>query len=51
MQPQNYAGYATDASGLPLGVSTPPPGYPVQMVPGVPPHLQPYAMQQQQQQP
>jgi len=49
-QPQQYAGYATDASGLPLGVSTPPPGYPVQMVPGVPPHLQPYAMQQQQQQ-
>ncbi|MBV8756584.1 MAG: serine/threonine protein kinase [Deltaproteobacteria bacterium] len=50
-QPINgYAGYATDASGLPLGAPTPPPGYPVQMVPGVPPHLQPYAMQQQQQQ-
>ena len=47
-QPQPVNGYAMDASGLPLGVPTPPPGYPVQMVPGVPPHLQPYAMQQQQ---
>jgi hypothetical protein len=38
-------GYAPNAMSAP----TPPPGYPVQMVPGVPPHLQPYAMQQQQQ--
>jgi hypothetical protein len=34
-----------DSSGLPL--TTPPPGTAAQMVPGVPPHLQPYAMQQQ----
>jgi hypothetical protein len=37
-------GYAMDSSGLPL--TTPPPGISAQMVPGVPPHLQPYAMQQ-----
>jgi serine/threonine protein kinase len=43
--PYNGQPYATDASGLPLAVVTPPPGTPVQMVPGVPPHLQPYAMQ------
>ena len=47
-QQQQYNGYATDASGLPLGMPTPPTGHPVQMVPGVPPHLQPYAMQPQQ---
>jgi serine/threonine protein kinase len=45
-QGQPVNGYAMDASGLPIGAPTPPPGYPVQMVPGVPPHLQPYAMQQ-----
>ena len=33
-----------DASGLPL--TTPPPGAPAQMIPGIPSHLQPYAMQQ-----
>jgi hypothetical protein len=44
--------YAHDATGMPLGLATPPPGYPVQQMPGVPPHLQPYAQQgygQQQQ--
>jgi len=39
----SYAAGA-DASGLPL--TTPPPGIPAQMIPGVPPHLQPYALQQ-----
>jgi serine/threonine protein kinase len=48
--PQQQNPYGTDASGMPIGVSTPPPGTPMQMVPGVPPHLQPYAMQQQYQQ-
>ncbi|MDB4953074.1 MAG: serine/threonine protein kinase [Myxococcales bacterium] len=38
--------YGTDASGMPIGLHTPPPGAAVQMVPGVPPHLQPYANQQ-----
>jgi serine/threonine protein kinase len=33
--------YSVDASGLPLGVPTPPSGYPV-LPTGVPPHLQPY---------
>jgi serine/threonine protein kinase len=46
-QPPTINGYAMDASGLPLAVQTPPPGQPMQMVPGVPPHLQPYANQQQ----
>jgi hypothetical protein len=52
-QPPYNGQYATDASGLPLAVTTPPPGTPVQMVPNVPAHLQPYAMQPgyQQQQP
>ncbi|HET9992197.1 MAG TPA: protein kinase [Kofleriaceae bacterium] len=43
-QPPPFGGYAVDASGLPL--TTPPPGTPAQMIPGVPPHLQPYALQQ-----
>ena len=34
------------AAGIAAPLTTPPPGTPVQMVPGVPPHLQPYAMQQ-----
>jgi serine/threonine protein kinase len=35
--------YGNDASGLPMGIPTPPSGMPVsQPVPGVPPHLQPY---------
>ena len=29
-----------------MGIVTPPPGVPAQMIPGVPPHLQPYALQQ-----
>ncbi len=37
--------YGSDASGLPLGVPTPPQGQPIQMMPGVPPHLQPYQQQ------
>ena len=35
-----YNGYAADASGLPLGMPTPPQGYAAcSMVPGYPPHL------------
>jgi len=41
--PPQFPNYV-DASGLPL--TTPPPGTPAQMIPGVPPHLQPYALQQ-----
>jgi serine/threonine protein kinase len=44
-QPQ-YAPYGVDASGLPLGISTPPESQQTQLIPGVPPHLQPYALQQ-----
>ncbi len=36
--------YGNDPTGMPLTASTPPPGTPVQPMPGVPPHLQPYAM-------
>jgi hypothetical protein len=43
MQPS----YNNDASGLPLGLHTPPTGMQIQPVPGVPSHLQPYAHQQQ----
>jgi len=37
--------YGNDASGLPMGIPTPP-GVPAQPTPGVPPHLQPYLMMQ-----
>ncbi len=36
--------YGNDPAGMPLTASTPPPGTPVQPIPGVPPHLQPYSM-------
>jgi len=39
--PGGQAPYNHDASGLPMGIPTPPGMSPVQ-VPGVPPHLQPY---------
>ena len=41
MQPS----YNNDASGLPMGLHTPPSGLPVHQ-PGVPPHMQPYVHQQ-----
>ena len=37
--------YGNDASGLPLGLATPPHGQPVAPQPNVPPHLQPYGQQ------
>jgi hypothetical protein len=41
-QPYNGQYYDPNQGMPPLGATTPPPGYPVQSVPGVPPHLQPY---------
>jgi serine/threonine protein kinase len=43
MQPS----YTNDASGLPLGLHTPPSGVPIAQPPGVPPHMQPYVHQGQ----
>ncbi len=45
--PGQQAPYATDASGLPLGLPTPPGSVVGQPLAGVPPHLQPYAHMQQ----
>ena len=45
--PGQQAPYATDASGLPLGLPTPPGMNIGEPMPGVPPHLQPYAHMQQ----
>ncbi len=44
--PVHQPHYQLDAAGLPIGLPTPPPGMPVQNIPGVPSHLQPYGQPQ-----